>query len=79
MKSRLSPADLFPEDLTALEPVELHLLHSRVLRQVDYEYAHDVEVNPETEFRAADIAEEFERRDMTTSWRRSLNQPMIQS
>ncbi|MEG9249984.1 hypothetical protein V6S67_17985 [Arthrobacter sp. Soc17.1.1.1] len=79
MNSRLFPTDSFPEDLTALEDIELQVLHSRVQRQVDYEYAHDIEVNPETDFRAADIAEEFERREALTSPWRSLLHPMFQA
>ncbi|WDF33214.1 hypothetical protein PTW37_15410 [Arthrobacter agilis] len=79
MNSRLSPADAFPEDLTVLEDIDLQVLHSRVHRQVDYEYAHDFEVNPETEFRAAEIAEEFEHRELPTSPWRSLMQSMLQS
>lgn len=69
MNFRLSPTDSFPEDLSSLEDVELQVLHSRVQRQVDYEYGHEFELNPETEFRAADVAEEFERREaLTSSW-----------
>lgn len=79
MNSRLSPTDVFPEDLTTLADVELQVLHSRIQRQVDHEYSHDFEVNPETEFRAADIAEEFERREAQTSSWRSLMQSMLQS
>lgn len=67
MNSRLSPFDVFPEDVTTLQDVELQVLHSRIQRQLDYEYAHDYDAHPETVFRAADIAEEFERREVSAS------------
>ncbi|MGV0111763.1 hypothetical protein [Arthrobacter sp. CP30] len=74
MNSRLFPTDSFPEDLAALEDIELQVLHSRVQRQVDHEYGHEFELNPETEFRAADVAEEFGRREaLASSWGSLLN------
>lgn len=79
MNSRLVPTDSFPEDLAALEDIELQVLHSRVQRQVDHEYSHEFGLNPETEFRAADVAEEFERREaLAPSWG-SLLHSMLQA
>jgi hypothetical protein len=67
MNSRLAPTDSFPDDLAALTDIDLQVLHSRIQCQLDHEYAHDVEANPETEFRHAEIREEIEQREFSTS------------
>ncbi len=74
MNSRLTPAEPFPEDLTALDDIEVQVLHSRVQRQLDYEYAYEFEADPETEFRHAELSEEFRRRNVRAStWRPLLH------
>lgn len=77
MNSRLSPTDSFPEDLPTLEDTDLQVLHSRVQRQLDYEYVHELEAHPETQFRITEIAEELERREMQASLWRPLLKAML--
>jgi hypothetical protein len=62
-KLRLTPADAFPEDLSAVADKDLQVLDSQVHRQLDHEYVADGEPNPETEFRHFDLDEEFSERD----------------
>ena len=62
-KLHLTPADNFPEDLSAVPDQELQVLDSQVQRQLDYEYVAEGEPNPETEFRHHYLDEEFEDRD----------------
>lgn len=63
MNSRLAPTDAFPDDLAALNDTDLQVLHSRLQRQLDYEYAQVFEASPETEFRLAEVLEELDHRD----------------
>lgn len=62
-KLHLTPADEFPEDLSAIPDQELQVLDSQVQRQLDYEYVAQGEPDPETEFRHHDLDEEFQERD----------------
>ncbi|RJT78083.1 hypothetical protein D6T63_14165 [Arthrobacter cheniae] len=70
MNSRLTPAEQFPADLLVLDDTEIQVLHSRIQRQLDHEYACALEADPETEFRHAELIEEFDRRDAQPSTRR---------
>ncbi len=63
MISKLVPTDSFPDDLAALTDIDLQVLHSRIQCQLDHEYTHDLEANPETEFRYAEIRDEIEQRE----------------
>lgn len=67
MNIRLGPSDSFPDDLAALTDVDLQVLHSRIQCQLDHEYAHEFEANPETEFRHAEIRDEIGHREFSTS------------
>lgn len=74
MNTRLSPTDSFPEDLAVLDDLHLQVLHSRVQRQLDHEYAHESDAHPETACRHAELLEELDRRDDPDSAWRSLLQ-----
>lgn len=70
MNSRLAPTDSYPEDLTILDDIEIQVLHSRLQRQLDHEYVHDLDADSETLFRHEEITEELDRRDLQESlWR----------
>lgn len=77
MNSRLTPAEEFPEDLTVLNDIEVQVLHSRVQRQLDYEYAYGFAANPETEFRLAELSEDIDRRDAQAATLRGLAQHLM--
>lgn len=62
-KLHLTPADEFPDDLSALPDRDLQVLDSQVQRQLNYESVAEGEPNPETEFRRDDINEEFAERE----------------
>jgi hypothetical protein len=62
-KSRLTPEEPFPEDLTQLRDESVEILHSKVHREIDAEYNELGEVVPETEFRLEELTEELDRRD----------------
>ncbi|MBG6185255.1 hypothetical protein IWX65_003234 [Arthrobacter sp. CAN_A214] len=63
MNSRLTPAEPFPDDLAPLEVREVEVLNSKVLRELDYEYANDGVPAMETEFRHEELRDELDRRD----------------
>ena len=63
MNSRLTPFEPFPDDLTSLDLPEVEVLNSKIERELSYEYVHDGEPDPETEFRHEVVAEELDRRD----------------
>lgn len=63
MNSKLAPTDAFPDDLAVLDDTDVHILHSRLQRQLDYEYIYAFEAHPETEFRLAEVLEELDHRD----------------
>jgi septation ring formation regulator EzrA len=63
MKSRLTPEQPFPEDLTELKDEHVEVLNSKIHREVDAEYDELGEVLPETEFRLEELTEELDRRD----------------
>ncbi|WDF33085.1 hypothetical protein PTW37_14725 [Arthrobacter agilis] len=63
MSTRLSPADDFPDDLTALDLPDVEVLNSRIHRELDYEYEHDGEPSMETEIRHEEVTEELDRRE----------------
>ncbi|BBE24499.1 hypothetical protein MN0502_33820 (plasmid) [Arthrobacter sp. MN05-02] len=69
MNSKLAPTDAFPDDLAVLNDTDLQVLHSRLQRQLDHEYAHAFEADPETEFRLADVLEELDHRESSPSSR----------
>lgn len=64
MSSRLTPNEPFPEDLAALSTQEVEILNSKVHRELDFEYKHNGEVEPETQFRLQDLHEELDVRDL---------------
>ncbi|WP_182977126.1 hypothetical protein [Arthrobacter cheniae] len=78
MNSRLGPTESFPEDLTALDDIDVQVLHSRVQRQLDHEYATACEAHPETESRHAELLEEFTRRTVEASAWRSLLRTIVE-
>jgi hypothetical protein len=63
LRTRLTPSDDFPEDLTALELPEVEVLNSKIHRELDHEYATDGEAAMETEIRHEELTEELDRRD----------------
>lgn len=79
MNSRLTPTDSFPEDLVPLEDIEIHVLHSRLQRQLDHEYAQNLEADPETVFRHEEVLEELDRRDAGLSLSGPLRTSMVGS
>ena len=60
--SRISPTDSFPEDLRVLDDQTLHVLNSKVLRELDAEYSYGGP-EAETEFRKEELDEELTRRE----------------
>ncbi|MHA7263567.1 hypothetical protein ACX80W_10240 [Arthrobacter sp. TMN-37] len=62
-KSRLTPEEPFPEDLTELKDESVEVLHSKIHREIDAEYDELGELVPETEFRLEELTEELDRRD----------------
>ena len=59
----LSPGDQFPSTLAELDLVELHVLHSRVARQLDTEYRTDPSgPHPVTLDRAQELMDELDTR-----------------
>jgi hypothetical protein len=73
MNSKLAPTDAFPDDLAVLNDTDLQVLHSRLQRQQDFEYAHAFEADPETEFRLAEVLEELDHRENSTYSSQSLD------
>lgn len=63
MNSKLAPTDAFPDDLAVLNDTDIQVLHSRLQRQQNFEYAHAFEADPETEFRLAEVLEELDHRE----------------
>jgi hypothetical protein len=58
----LSPADPFPTTLAELELVDLHVLHSRITRQLDREYIDPAGPHPVTVDRAQELVAELDTR-----------------
>ncbi|WP_323960898.1 hypothetical protein GC088_04525 [Arthrobacter sp. JZ12] len=69
--SKISPIDRFPADLRALDDCALHVLNSKVLRELDHEYRFG-EPEPETEFRKEELDEELTRRERAETHKTSL-------
>lgn len=69
--SKIRPTDPFPEDLRSLDDTTLHVLNSKVLRQLDDEYLAG-EPEAETEFRKEELDAELTRRDTV----RTLGEPV---
>ncbi|WP_182977121.1 hypothetical protein [Arthrobacter cheniae] len=63
MKTRLPPSEPFPEDLTSLDLPQVEVVNSKIQRELTFEYVHDGEADPETEFRNEEVTEELDRRD----------------
>ena len=61
-KFRFTPAMQFPEDLAVLGDQALHVLHSRLRRQIDAEYAVG-DLSWDTEMRLDEVREELDRRE----------------
>lgn len=61
-KFRLTPSDQFPEDLEGLGDEALHVLHSRLRRQMDAEYSAGW-FPSETEVRLDEVRAELDRRE----------------
>ncbi|KNH20387.1 hypothetical protein ACU18_04360 [Arthrobacter sp. ZBG10] len=59
---RITPADVFPEDLGKMKDKNLQVLDSQVQRQLDHEIVTDGETNPETDSRHEELDLEFEQR-----------------
>lgn len=62
-RSRMKPEELFPDDLTGLDDVDVESLNSKVHRQLEYEYLQLEGPTPETLDRQAELAGELDRRD----------------
>lgn len=60
--SRIHPTESFPADLRDLDDSALHVLNSKVLRELDAEYLYGGP-EPETEFRREELTEELDRRE----------------
>ncbi|WP_051478887.1 hypothetical protein [Arthrobacter sp. H5] len=61
--SWLSPNGRFPEDLAILDQAGIEVLNSRIHRQLDFEYIHYGQPDPETQSRLDGLTEELNRRD----------------
>lgn len=61
-KFRLTPSTPMPEDLEALEDQAVHVLHSRLRRQMDAEYSNGW-FSYETEVRLDEVRAELDRRE----------------
>lgn len=61
-KFRLTPGTPMPEDLEALEDEALHVVHSRLRRQMDAEYSNGW-FSWETEVRLDEVRAELDRRE----------------
>lgn len=61
-KFRLTPGTPMPEDLEALEDAALHVVHSRLRRQMDAEYSNGW-FSWETEVRLDEVKAELDRRE----------------
>ncbi|WP_323959736.1 hypothetical protein GC088_14565 [Arthrobacter sp. JZ12] len=61
-KFTLTPTEQFPEDLEVLGDEEVHVLHSRIRRQMDAEYGAGW-FSWETEMRLDEVREELNRRE----------------
>lgn len=57
--SYLAPADPFPSALAELDLVELHVLRSRITRQIESEYIDPAGTHPVTRDRAQEQADEL--------------------
>lgn len=58
----LAPADPFPTTLAELELVELHVLHSRITRQLEREYTDPAGPHPVTRDRTQELVAELDTR-----------------
>ncbi len=65
--TRLSPDEPFPDDLRELDAATVHVLHSKVLRELDAEYVRAGEPELETESRLEELVEELDRREAEDS------------
>lgn len=64
-RTYLAPEDAFPADLTELSLAELHVLHSRVGRQLDREYLGDAAgAHPVTLERHQELTVELDAREI---------------
>ncbi|MEX5299287.1 hypothetical protein RCG67_10965 [Kocuria sp. CPCC 205292] len=64
-RTYLMPDDAFPADLTELSLAELHVLHSRVGRQLDREYLGDAAgAHPVTLERHQELTVELDAREI---------------
>ena len=62
--SRLDPAKVFPDDLTAIDRDDLDILNSRNHRSRDVQYIRDGDVDAETEGQHHELREELDRRQL---------------
>lgn len=69
--SKIDPTEPFPEDLSTLDDCALHVLNSKVHRELDAEYLHGG-AEMETEFRRDELTEELNRR-VANGHRRGLS------
>ena len=60
--STIDPTDPFPGDLRELDDCALHVLNSKVRRELDAEYLRGG-AEMETEFRKEELTEELDRRE----------------
>ncbi|WP_155852782.1 hypothetical protein [Arthrobacter sp. H14] len=58
----LEPGEAFPLDLSGMATDDLHILNSRVSRQLDMEYIYRGGPHPETHGRFHELAEELDTR-----------------
>ncbi|NOJ60294.1 hypothetical protein [Arthrobacter sp. 260] len=60
--SRISPAEPFPKNLRELDDQALHVLNSKLHRELDAEYRRGA-AEPETEFRSEEVNLELDWRE----------------
>lgn len=60
--STIDPTDPFPDDLRELDDCALHVLNSKVRRELDAEYLRGG-AEMETEFRQEELTQELDRRE----------------
>lgn len=74
-KFRLTPGTPFPENLQDLGDKDLHVVHSRLRRQMDAEYSTGW-FSFETELRLDEVREELDRRESGIAFTNNVNRPL---
>lgn len=73
--STIDPTEPFPENLRDLDDCALHVLNSKVKRELNAEYLRGG-AEMETEFRSEELAEELDRRDPNGRTRGAFSTPL---